>query len=244
MFLFATFVNAQACGYTFLTIYLTDFQGNTIKNAKIRTFEESFKTEDFLHYPRNNQENYDSLTNSIAWEEKKQAYFGSEGMCGGHRSVGLRISTEGFKEFEKVIDLPLGWTTYSVKLARINSKDIAEAIQLTHFSGKIIDINNGVITSANLEILAESGKKYFTKSDSDGWFEIDLPLGKYTARVSQNGFKTLKLINFNIEKTQRIYLDLKLKVRGCDDCNGDILGENNGEDRKEEVLDYQKIKEK
>lgn len=176
--------------------------------------------------------------------KKKLVYFGSEGMCGGHREVGLQIVAENFERFEKVIDLPLGWTTYLIKLKRKEINESAQFIKLTHFYGKVLNENNALVVSANLEISSANGKKFFTKSDSDGRFEIDLPIQKYTVKVSQNGFRSLKLINFNIEENKGIYLDFKLKVRGCDDCNGDILGENIGEDKQEVILDYQKIKDK
>lgn len=69
------FANAQVCGYTFLTIYLNDSDGNLIKNAEIKTFDKDFKEKDNLHYPSKNEENYDSMANQIAWSEKKTGLF-------------------------------------------------------------------------------------------------------------------------------------------------------------------------
>ena len=240
IFFLYSFAEGQACGYTHLTIYLTDWNETPIKNAKIETFDKDFKEKYYL-YP---EESYSRLKRKVSWLEEKQAYFGSEGMCGGHRNIGFRFSAEGFEIFDKVIDLPLGWTSYLIKLKRNNSSDVAKDLKLTRLFTKIIDERDASIPFADLEILENSGKKYIFRSDKDGRFETDLPMGNYIIQVSKMGFRKLKIINFNIEDTKTIYLDLNLKVRGCDDCNGDILGKNNGEDRKQVVLDYQLIKRK
>ncbi len=240
IFFLCSFAKAQACGYTFLTVYLTDLNETPIKNAKIETFDRDFKQKYYL-YP---EKSPDRLERKISWSEKKQAYFGSEGMCGGHRDIGFRFSSEGFEAFDKVINLPLGWTSYSIKLKRNNSSDVAEDLKLTPVFIKIIDGQEAAIPFADLEILEKNGKKYISKSDENGRFESDLQIGSYIIQVSKAGFRKVKIINFNIEDTQTVYLDLNLKVRGCDDCSGDILGENKGEDRKEVILDYQSIKRK
>lgn len=243
MLLLTTLGIAQECGYTFLTIYLTNSKGQSIKNAEVKTFGKDFKNEDSLHYPTN-QVSYDRLRKNIAWSEEKGAYFGSEGMCGGHRDVGLRISAKGFETFDKIIDLPLGWTSYSIKLKQKGTNELAEALNLSHFFGKVLDENEALITGADFELVDGNGKKNAARSDSNGQFEIDLRIENYTVKVSKPGFRKLKIINLQIEDAKMIYLDLTLKVRGCDDCDGDILGENNGENRKEIVIDYKTIKRK
>ena len=224
IFFLCSFAEGQACGYTYLTIYLTDWNETPIKNAKIETFDKNFKEKYYL-YP---EKSSDRLERKISWLEEKQAYFGSEGMCGGHRNIGFRFSAEGFEIFDKVIDLPLGWTSYLIKLKRNNSSDVAKDLKLTRIFAEVFDERDALIPFADLEILENSGKKYISKSDEDGRFETDLFMGNYIIQVSKTGFRKLKIINFNIEDTKTIYLDLNLKVRGCDDCNGDILGKNNG----------------
>ncbi|MCU0240628.1 MAG: carboxypeptidase-like regulatory domain-containing protein [Pyrinomonadaceae bacterium] len=212
LFLVNSFVNAQVCGYTFLTIYLTDSKGNPIKNAEIKTFE-------------------------------KQAYFGSEGMCSGHQDVGFRITAKGFEKFDFVTNLNLGWTSYEIKLKRDLSKEIAKAVKLAHFRGEIFDQTKAVIPFADIEIIDENGKIFSIKTNDNGRFQVDLPQKKFTIKIKKQGFRRLKIINFNLEDTKTIWLDLTLKVRGCDDCDDDMFGGNDGENnRKEEVLDYQSIK--
>lgn len=228
-------IKAQRCGFTLLTIYLTDFKGEIIKDAEIKTFDKDFEQENHLDYFRNP---------GISWNEKKRAYFGMEGMCGGHIGVGLRISAEGFETFDRIINLPLGFTSYSIKLKRKETNEVSEIISLSPIKVRIYDENKAIISSADIEIIDAEGKKYYLRSNEMEIFEIDLPIGSFTIQISKVGFRNLKLINFQIENTDTIYLDLMLKIRGCDDCKGDILGENKGEDRKEVILDYQTIKRK
>jgi Carboxypeptidase regulatory-like domain len=237
------FSNAQECGYTFLKIYLKDNEGKSIKTAEIKTLGKDLNKEDFLHYPKN-EISYDKLRKNISWSEAEQAYFGSEGMCGGHREVGLRISATGFETFDKIIDLPLGWTTFSIKLNRKGTNETAKAERWTHFSGKVFDENQAVIPFVDLVIINKSGMRFEVKSDDNGYFDFDLPIGTYVVRVSKPGFKNLNVINFQIENSETIFLDLMLKVRGCDDCGGDILGKNNAERKNEIILDYQIIKKR
>ena len=224
----AVFANAQACGPASLSIYLTNNEGELIKNATVQFLYEEYENKDQIEIP---------------WLEKIQGFSRTVGRWSGVK-IRLKITASGYHNFEKIFDIPRGWTSYSIKLSRKGQKESAQISNLTHFEGKVIDEKEAIIPSAILEITGENGKKYYTKSDSDGWFEIDLPLGKYTVKVSQQGFKDLKLINFNPENKSWIRLNLKLKVRGCDDCKTSILGKDWEPKIQEVILDYQKIKEK
>lgn len=244
LLLFATVMaDAQACGYSFLTIYLTDSKGQVVKNAEIKTFSSDFKTEDDLHYP-GKEGSYDRMVKDIGWSPEKQAYFGAEGMCGGHKGVGLRIASKGFEIYEKVIDLPLGRTSFSIKLARVGRNELSEMSKLVNFRGRIFDENRALVSDAEFEFKDMVERKYATKSDNEGRFEINLPVDMYTVQISKSGFRTLTITNFDTEGSKGIYLDLELKIRGCDDCDGDILGRNNGENRKGIIVDYKTIKQK
>lgn len=238
---------AQECGYTKLVVYLTDVQGQLIKNAEIKTFDKNFDKEDILHYP-NGDTTYDysrdnissfRLMRDISWSEEKQAYLGGEGMCSGHRDVGLRISAKGFETFDRIIDLPLGWTIYSIKLKHKGKNEVVKVEKGIHVTGKISDENKTYIGSADLLIVDGKGKKYQLKSDDYGRFVVDLFAGNYSLQVSKNGFKTLKVINFQVKDTEIIYLDLILKV-----SNENVSGQNNKEEGRLDILDCQIIKRK
>jgi len=239
----ASLAGAQACGYTFLTVYVTDSDDRPIKTAEIKTFDGNFVEVDRLHYPQNDDTS-DRFRKNLAWVEAKQAYYGSEGMCGGHRAVGLSILAKGFETLNSLIDIPLGWTSYSIKLQKKGIRKYADVKKLAHFRGEVIDDNKGVIPSARIEITDERGQRFRIESNEDGRFDVDLPVGNYSIQISQPGFRKLTIINFRIEDSDTIFLDLQLTLRGCDDCDGDILGENDGAARKEIILDYQIIKRK
>lgn len=220
--------NAQACGPASLSIYLTNNEGEVIKNATVQFLYEESKNKDQIE---------------LSWLEKIQGFSGTVGRWSGVK-IRLKISATGYNNFEKKFEIPRGWTSYSIKLSRNGQKESPEIVSLTPFIAKVLDDNEAVIPSAMIEITEENGRKHVTSSDSDGWFFIDLPLGKYIVKVSQQGFKDLKLINFNPENSREIYLNLKLKVRGCDDCKNSILGREWQPKIQEVILDYQKIKEK
>lgn len=180
----STLTQAQSCGYTFLTIYLIDSKGQTIKGAEVKTFKKDFTKEDLLHYPQ--MELGDRPPRKeIGWWEAKGAYFGGEGMCGGHRDVGLRISAKGFETFDKIIDLPLGWTSYRIKLKQTGTIEVAGAVSLFRYHGKVMDENKAVIPFAGIEFRNENGRKHLTRSDNDGRFEANLPIENYTVTVSK-----------------------------------------------------------
>lgn len=207
----SVFANAQACGYTFLTICLKDSEGKPIENAQIKTFDKDFHKEDSLDYPKN-KPNYDHLRKNISWSDEKQAYFGSEGMCGGHKDVGLRISAVGFETFDKIIDLPLGWTNYSIKLKRKGTNDITEAVKPTKVFGKILDLADAGIPKAKVSLFVKEDKVSDTFTDSGGNYVLFLPIGQYHLEISADGFSKSIVENFGVLDNKNIKMDLILEV--------------------------------
>jgi hypothetical protein len=242
LFGFSATAISQACGYTFLTIYLKDSSGTAITKAEIQTFSSDFGERDMLHYPVEDESD-DRLRKKIRWSEKKQAFFGSEGMCSGHRDVGLRVTAKGFETFNTVIDLPLGWISYSITLRRLGSVEVAKATELANVRGLLKDKNEALIRDASI-VVTDGSRKVVQTSSDDGSFEFDLPVGHYSVIFYKQGFRRLILTNFEVAKREWDFLDLKLKVRGCDDCKGDLYGENDGAERADEYIDYRTIKKK
>lgn len=218
---------AQACGYTFLTVYLTDSNDRKVADASIKTFESDFKKEVRLHYPRD-EDWPDRLSKKIAWSDIKEAYFGSEGLCGGHRNVGLRIDAPGFELFEMIIDLPLGWTSYAIRLRQPGSSVGATATKLSHVIGYLEDINAVRVLGAEITLSGKNARKILTSSNDRGQFEFDVPVGDYEIAISKEGFNRLRIVNLNIVEPEGEFLDLKLE-------------RDNG---VEKVLDYQTLKRK
>lgn len=212
LLLFVTsFAKAQACGYTFLTIHLTDSNSQIVKNAEIKTFDKDFKKQDFLHYSGKTF-SYDSRKKDISWSEDNQVYFVTEGMCGGHRDVGLRIKAENYETFEKVIDLPLGWTAYSIKLKRNDSDEIAEIIELTRIKGKILNLAGVGISKSQITAVSKEKTIFKTHTYSNGFYDLYLPVGEFNLKISAEGFKDITR-DLIIADSKTVEIDLTLENR-------------------------------
>ncbi len=212
----ASFAKAQACGYTFLTIYLTDSNGQIIKNADIKTFDKDFKEQDQLHYP-GKRVSYGDRKN-ISWSEDNQVYFGREGMCGGHYKVGLRIEAENFENFDKVIDLPLGYTAYSIKLKRKDSDENAEISELKRISGKITNPSGGGIPQVVITALSNEKTTFKTLTNSYGFYELYLPVGEFSLKISSEGFINAVIEKFIVTDSKIVKLDLTLEISSETNC--------------------------
>jgi hypothetical protein len=199
-----SFVNAQACGWTKLTIYLTDSTGNIVKNGLFETFDKDFKNRRYFH---------GSEKEWISWSENKQAYFGTEGMCGGHRDVGVRITAKGFEKFDFVTDLPLGWTSYEIKLKRESFDEIAGKIKLQRVIGKTVDSTGNPIPNVNVTFYNKNNKIRETKSDLKGIYTVDLTKGEYDIEFRADGFKITKVNNYKVEENNNsVIFDVQLYV--------------------------------
>jgi len=170
---FSGFVKAQACGYVFITVYLTDRMGNPIKNADFKFYDSKYESAG-LHR--------DGL---MKWNSEKSAYFGSEGMCGGHYKVKMEISAEGFDKFVRDVDLPLGRKSFSIQLKRngINEEPYFES--LANFRGKV-SFEKIYSLSETQIVLTDNNKKQFKTFTKDGRFEIDVPKGQYRIEFIQS----------------------------------------------------------
>lgn len=170
---FNSFVKAQACGYVYITVYLTDQMGNQIKNVDFKFYDRKYESAG-LHR--------DDL---MKWNSEKSGYFGSEGMCGGHYNVKMEISAEGFDKFVRDVDLPLGRKSFSVKLKRngINEEPYFES--LANFRGKV-STKNGYLLSKTQIVLTDNNKRQFKTFTKDGRFEIDVPKGQYRIEFIQS----------------------------------------------------------
>jgi len=202
---FSSFAKSQACGYTFMILYLTDSNGQTIKNARIDVFDRDFKNKFFL-YRKNNE------PSKLLWSEEKQAYFGREGMCGGHYDIGFRISAEGFEEFDLITDLPLGWTAYSINLKPLKSNESVKVSSLTSVQGILTDRSNQRIGNVQVSAFEKERKIFETISDANGFYQLFLPQGTYDIKFAVEGFKVANLENVRIIDTKGKYFDWVLDV--------------------------------
>jgi hypothetical protein len=166
IFGFNFFVKAQACGYTSITVYLSDNNGKPIKNAEFKFFDRNYDSEG-LH-----------KDNLMSWSEERNSYFGAEGMCGGHRNVKMEVSAEGFENFTRQVDLPLGWESFSIKLKRKGTNEETYFEPLAHFRGEVSP-EKGILFSETRIILINKSKKQFQTITKGGRFALDVPMGDY-----------------------------------------------------------------
>lgn len=170
---FSSFVKAQVCGFTFITVYLTDQMGKPIKNADFKFYDRNYESEG-LH---NND--------LMSWNDEKSAYSGSEGMCGGHYNVKMEISAEGFDNFVKDVNLPLGWKSFSIKLKRKRIIEEPYFESLANLRGKV-SFEKIYSLSETQIVLTDNNKKQFKTLTKDGRFEIDVPKGQYRIEFIQS----------------------------------------------------------
>lgn len=201
LFFLTSFVKAQACGPAYLTIFVTDSNGETVRNVKFQFFDENFKNEDDYYH------------RGLPWSEEKHAYHSVVGF-GGNGRTGLRISAEGFENFDKVISLPIGWITYAVKLKRIGTDEISEAAKLNRIDGQVSDLAKTGISKAGIIAVNENNEIIKTASGSNGHYEIFLRDGNYRFEVFADGFK--KAVGQNIIVSGRDTLDFNLEINEDD----------------------------
>jgi hypothetical protein len=201
---------AQECGYTFLRLYVQTPMGKPVSDAEIKTYEKDFKTELYL-YPKSDDQT-DHLKRSLRWNKESQSYNGSEGMCGGHRQVGFRISAPGFENFDLVTDLPLGWTAYLVTLKPVDTADAAKSIKLVRIAGKISDGRERSIPKVHVSAVQQQTIVFGTLSAESGAYEVYLPPGKYDLRFAHAGFKQSVYEAFDVSDGRHRRLDLVLEA--------------------------------
>jgi hypothetical protein len=92
-------------------------------------------------------------------------------------------------------------------------------------SGTVYDINKAVVVGAEITVNNTKGKIHKARTNDSGEYEIVLPIGSYTITFNQNGFKTLRVINLEVNSEIKKNLDVTLEVGRCEDCNGALYGE-------------------
>lgn len=114
--------NGQACGYSFTTLYVEDHAGNTIHKPSV-----SVRRQD----PNDDYNPHFKEVSKTYWDETRKAQVFAHGLCGSHRDVLLIVSAEGFEAFQQVIDLPLGWQAFALKLKRMGTTETPEIKSLS-----------------------------------------------------------------------------------------------------------------
>ena len=98
-------VTAQACGYSFVTLFAENGEGESIKNVKIKV---KFWNDS---HPGT----------KIYWDDKLGAHIIQHGLCQEHRNVIVTASAQGYGRVAQKIDLRFGSHGYELRLVRKES---------------------------------------------------------------------------------------------------------------------------
>ncbi len=118
----------------------------------------------------------------------------------------VKVSAKGFKSAEKELTFPhCRRMKYEVSLASAKSASKSVFRQLVEIRGELWSgkNRNGAV---NLTATAADGKIYKTKTDENGTYALDLPLGNYTLVYEKAGYETLKVENIVINEYKNIYI--------------------------------------
>lgn len=166
-------VRSQACGYSYAKFFVTDADGSAIRNVRFE-FLEKASNEIAIHSPK-----------ALQWTEEERNYLLSEGMCGGHRDVRVKINAAGFEPIESVIDLPLNNIRspliYRIRLKKNNSEHMPAFEYISQLKGTIYDANGSVVGKAKITGINSTGRKFETFSSGSGEYELVLPYNRRRA---------------------------------------------------------------
>lgn len=83
--------------------------------------------------------------------------------------------------------------------------------QFGKIKGRVVDINNARIVRAEV-LIAGEGLRWRLRTNSEGEFEMSLPIGEYQLSVDANGFRRSASQKFEIKsgKTQRFNIEMKV----------------------------------
>jgi len=198
---FSLSVKAQAdCVYGF-RIYARDEAGKAIENAKV---EVSGAGEN------------DKLPSNVNSYIEKSGVINVHGF-GGTTVEGdfvLKVSAAGYEAYERKFNFPVcEMQSFELRLRPAGSTAKAAFERLFNLHGKVYDEEMKPVGNAKVEAKSAEGRVYQTASNAYGFYEIDLPKGVATIRVSDSRISDVVFENFKIEKNYSV-----LNVPVCLKC--------------------------
>ena len=111
-----------------------------------------------------------------------------------------------------------------------------KAEEMFVLSGTVFDSEKAVVPVTEVTAEKKNGRKFQTTSDENGVYKLSIPFGEYTIIFHKDGFKILKVIEFENSSLLEKTFDANLEVGTCSDCNGDLYGEDNSDKRKSKEI--------
>jgi hypothetical protein len=198
---FSLSVNAQKdCAYG-LKVYVKDEAGKTVENAKLAVSG--------LRSAKKLQRPFDIyFANGVFFVGASE---GSAILPGDYL---LRVSAEGFETYERQLKFSAcEIQSYELKLPAKGSTAKAAFERLFTIHGKVFDEDKKPFGNAKIEARSADGRAFQASSNAYGYFEINVPRGVTTIRVSDEKIPDVVFDNYPVEKNYSV-----LNVAVCLKC--------------------------
>lgn len=120
---------------------------------------------------------------------------------GAKYNVPLKISADGFEDFETVVEVSCGVASYDLQLKEKKSKTPAVLEKLAYLEGRITDPAGAAIAGARVTVIGANERRWETVTNDNGYFDIAVPGGAYTIELgAAAGFAPKRLENHRLEK--------------------------------------------
>lgn len=168
--------SGQDCGSSWNILRVVDNNGQPIAGATIE-LEKAFKQDAVIPAP------------TITWDGEKHAYSMLFETCRDYTNANLRVNASGYEPILGQIILPLNSKEreqrFLVRLKRIGTKEIADIDTITMLTGTIYDANGAVVPNIHIRATDKRKRVYRTKTDGDGKYSMELPVGIYEISINQ-----------------------------------------------------------
>ena len=198
---FSLSVKAQEdCVYGF-KIYVRDEAGKAIESAKVEVSGAS----------ENNK-----LPSNVSSYVEKSGVYNVHGY-GGTTVKGdfiLKVSAEGYEAYERKFNFPVcEMQSFELRLRPASSTEKASFERLFNLHGKVYDEEMKPLGGAKIEAKSAESRVYQTSSNAYGFYELDLPKGIATIRITDSRIPDVVFENFKVDKNYSV-----LNVPVCLKC--------------------------
>jgi hypothetical protein len=108
--------------------------------------------------------------------------------------------------------------------------------QDTALRGSIYASNGALIQFAEVKAKSKDSKEYSSRTNEDGVYELNLPIGIYTIEFNAINFEPVILKNYRVIKSsgQKMHLDISLNVVG-DGIICELIVQNDENSNKKQI---------
>ena len=127
----------------------------------------------------------------------------------------FKISAEGFETYERQFNFPVcAIQHFELRLPAKGSKAQASYERLFILHGKVFDEDRKPLADAKVEAKSANGRVYQTYSNQYGYYELDMPKGMATIRISSSSFPDIVFDSYKMDENYSV-----LNVPVCLKCS-------------------------